>query len=74
MKIEHSLQPLQHCVIFPKIAASLGGAEYVRFSPRLAIIKMPGRAKEVKIPRSQVPNDFTSFSLADLVHAYLAKG
>ena len=52
---------------FPKIVASLGGAEHVTVSKRFAKVKLPGRDDLVRIPLSKLPpqSSWTAFSLAD---------
>ncbi len=59
-------------IVYPSICASMGGAEYVTYSPLVARVKIPMEREPVRVLRSKLPRfeSWTSFNLAE---AALAK-
>lgn len=54
-------------IVFPNVAAALGGAVNVQFTKRFAWVSLPGKANAVRLSRASLPpvEKWTAFNLAD---------
>lgn len=54
-------------ITFPSLCACFGGAEWVKFNSRTALVKIPMEPEPVKIPRAKMlpVQHWNSFYLAD---------